>query len=217
MLSIQAFTFNAFSENTYVVSDETLEAVIIDPGCYSREEEKELSAFVESNHLKIKFILNTHCHIDHVLGNNFVVDKYKAPLLIHKIEEAQLKAVKNYAPVYGFDGYREAGPVQFIDEKSTIAFGNTLWKIFFLPGHSPGHIGFYNAKEKVVFSGDVLFANSIGRTDLPGGNFEVLIQSIHQKLFTLPDEVVVYPGHGQPTTIGGEKISNPFCALSLLR
>ncbi|SRR5258706_13663478 len=217
MLSIQTFTFNAFSENTYVVSDETREAVIIDPGCYSREEQQELSSFIESLQLKIKSILNTHCHIDHVLGNNFVVVKYKAPLLIHPIEEAQLRAVKNYAPIYGFEGYREAEPDQFIDEKYAIKFGNTSWKIFFLPGHSPGHIGFYDGKEKAVFSGDVLFEHSIGRTDLPGGNFDTLIQSIHQKLFTLPDEVVVYPGHGPTTTIGEEKISNPFCALSLLR
>ena len=119
--------------------------------------------------------------------------------------------------MYGFDGYREAEPDQFIDENDTISFGNTKWKIFFLPGHSPGHIGFYDAKEKILFSGDVLFQHSIGRTDLPGGNFDTLIKSIHQNLFTLPDEVVVYCGHGPSTTIGEEKISNPFCALSLLR
>jgi glyoxylase-like metal-dependent hydrolase (beta-lactamase superfamily II) len=217
MLSIQTFTFNAFSENTYVVFDETKEAVIIDPGCYSREEQKELSSFIENNGLKIKLILNTHCHIDHVLGNNFVKEKYKALLLLHKIEEAQLRAVKNYAPLYGFDGYRDTEPDQFIDESNVIAFGNTQWKILFLPGHSLGHIGFYDVKEKTIFSGDVLFEHSIGRTDLPGGNFDTLIKSIHQNLFTLPDNVVVYCGHGPSTTIGEEKISNPFCALSLLR
>jgi hydroxyacylglutathione hydrolase len=217
MLSIQSFTFNAFSENTYVVADESREAVIIDPGCYSREEREELSSFIEGHQLKIKLILNTHCHIDHVLGNDFVKDKYKAPLLIHKIEQAQLRAVKNYAPLYGFDGYREAEPDQFIDESKVIQFGSTTWKIIFLPGHAPGHVGFYDEKEKIIFSGDVLFEHSIGRTDLPGGNFDVLIQSIHQKLFTLPDDVVVYPGHGPTTTLGEEKSSNPFCAISLLR
>jgi len=217
MLSIQTFTFNAFSENTYVVFDETREAVIIDPGCYSREEQQELTSFIQSHDLKIKFILNTHCHIDHVLGNNFVKDKYKAPLLLHKIEEAQLRAVKNYAPVYGFDGYHEAEPDQFIDERDVIAFGNTKWQILFLPGHSPGHVGFYDVKEKTIFSGDVLFDHSIGRTDLPGGNFDTLIKSIHQNLFVLPDDVVVYCGHGPSTTIGEEKASNPFCALSPLR
>ncbi len=217
MLSIQTFTFNAFSENTYVVSDETHEAVIIDPGCYTREEQQELSSFVADRQLKIKYILNTHCHIDHVLGNDFTKDKYKAPLLIHPVEGAVLKAVKNYAPVYGFEGYREAEPDRFVDEKDTITFGNSEWEILFLPGHAPGHIGFYDVKEKIIFSGDVLFAHSIGRTDLPGGDFNMLIQSIHKKLFVLPDEVVVYPGHGPTTTIGKEKISNPFCALSLIK
>jgi len=217
MLSIEKFTFNAFSENTYVVSDETHEGVIIDPGCYSREEQQKLSSFIEARHLKIKFILNTHCHIDHVLGNNFVKDKYHAPLLLHKIEEAQLRAVKNYAPVYGFDGYRETEPDRFISEKDSISFGNVNWKIFFLPGHSPGHLGFYDGDAKIIFSGDVLFQHSIGRTDLPGGNFDTLIKSIQENLFTLPDSVEVYPGHGPTTTIGEEKISNPFCALSLLR
>ncbi len=217
MLSIEIFTFNAFSENTYVVFDETSEGVIIDPGCYSREEKQELSSFIENQGIKVKFILNTHCHIDHVLGNNYVKEKYKAPLLLNKIEDAQLRAVKNYASVYGFEGYREAEPDQFIDEKDTITFGNAKWNTLFLPGHSPGHIGFYDAKEKILFSGDVLFQHSIGRTDLPGGNFDTLIKSIHQNLFSLPDEVVVYCGHGAATTIGEEKISNPFCALSLLR
>jgi glyoxylase-like metal-dependent hydrolase (beta-lactamase superfamily II) len=217
MLSIQIFEFNGFAENTYVVSDETKEAVIIDPGCYSREEQRELVSYVEQNKLSIKYILNTHGHIDHILGNDFTKDKFKAPLLISKLDEATARAVKNYASVYGFDAYREAEPDQLLSEGETIAFGNTEWKVLFLPGHSAGHIGFYDAKEKAIFSGDVLFAHSIGRTDLPGGNFDTLINSIHKKLFTLPDEVVVYPGHGSSTTIGEEKISNPFCSLSLIR
>jgi glyoxylase-like metal-dependent hydrolase (beta-lactamase superfamily II) len=217
MLTVKSFTFNAFSENTFVVFDETSEAVIIDPGCYSRDEQQELSAFVEKNNLEIKLILNTHCHIDHVLGNDFAKEKYEAPLLLHKIEEAQLRAVKNYAPVYGFDGYREAAPDRFIDEKDVISFGNAEWEVLFLPGHSAGHVGFYDVREKKLFSGDVLFQQSIGRTDLPGGNFDTLIRSIQQKLFALPDEVIVYCGHGPTTTIGEEKISNPFCAISLLR
>ncbi len=217
MLSIQTFTFNAFSENTYVVSDETREAVVIDPGCYTRDEQLQLSTFIEIHNLKIKLLLNTHCHIDHVLGNDFVKDKYKVPLLIHQIEEPQLRAVKNYAPLYGFEGYRGAEPDGFIDTQELISFGNTKWKILFLPGHSPGHVGFYDDQKKILFSGDVLFAGSIGRTDLPGGDFDTLIKSIHQQLFTLPDQVVVYPGHGPTTTVGEEKISNPYCALSLMR
>lgn len=217
MLSIHAFEFNAFAENTYVVSDETKQAVIIDPGCYSREEQRTLSSYVDENKLVIKYILNTHGHVDHVLGNDFAKDKFKAPLLISKMDEATTRAVRNYAPLYGFDAYREAEPDQLLSEGEVVSFGNTTWKVLFLPGHSPGHIGFYDANEKVLFSGDVLFAQSIGRTDLPGGNFETLINSIHQKLFILRDEVVVYPGHGPSTTIGEEKISNPFCALSLIR
>ncbi len=215
MLSIQSFVFNPFSENTYVVFDETKEAVIIDPGCYEPEEKKELDRFISEQGLKIKYLLNTHCHIDHVLGNDHVKEKYKVPFLTHRIEEMVLKAVKSYAPNYGFAAYREALPDQFLEEGDEVRFGNTKWKVLFLPGHSPGHVAFYNEKEKTIFSGDVLFEQSIGRTDLPGGNFETLIQSIHQKLFTLPDAVVVYAGHGSTTTIGKEKASNPFCALSL--
>ncbi|MFM9837200.1 MAG: MBL fold metallo-hydrolase [Cyclobacteriaceae bacterium] len=215
MLSIQSFVFNPFSENTYVVFDETQEAVIIDPGCYEAEEKNELDEFIKAQGLKVKYLLNTHCHIDHVLGNDHVKGKYKIPFLTHRIEETVLRAVKSYAPNYGFAGYRETLPDQFLEEGNKVAFGNTQWKVLFLPGHSPGHIAFYDEKENIIFSGDVLFERSIGRTDLPGGNFETLIQSIHQKLFTLPDEVIVYSGHGATTTIGQEKISNPFCALSL--
>jgi len=217
MLSIQTFTFNAFSENTYVVSDETGAAIVIDPGCYTRDEQLQLSTYVETHKLEIKLLLNTHCHIDHVLGNEFVKDKYHVPLLLHKIEEPQLRAVKNYAPLYGFDGYRGAEPDGFIDTMELISFGNTNWSILFLPGHSPGHVGFYDDHEKILFGGDVLFAGSIGRTDLPGGDFDTLIKSIHQQIFTLSDNVVVYPGHGPTTTVGEEKISNPYCALSLTR
>lgn len=217
MLTVQVFTFNAFAENTYVVFDETREAVIIDPGCYTHEEQKELVSFIAKNNLQIKYILNTHCHIDHVLGNSFVKDLYHAPLLIHRMEEPVLRSVKNYAPVYGYEGYREALPDQYLSEDEPVFFGNTSWEVLFLPGHSVGHVGFYDAKEKVVIAGDVLFAGSIGRTDLPGGNFDTLINSIHQKLFHLPNDTVVHPGHGPTTTIGQEKIDNPFCALSLMK
>jgi hydroxyacylglutathione hydrolase len=215
MISIQSFVFNPFSENTYVVFDKTREAVIIDPGCYEPEEFAELDHVIQKNELQVKFLLNTHCHIDHVLGNNHVKEKYKVPFIIHAEEEKVLKAVKAYAPNYGFAKYQEALPDQFIKEGNTFSFGNTQWQILFLPGHSPGHIGFYDKVEKVIFSGDVLFDGSIGRTDLPGGNFQTLISSIHQKLFVLPDEVTVYSGHGSTTTIGKEKVSNPFCSITV--
>lgn len=217
MLSVQLFTFNAFSENTYIVCDETNNGVIIDPGCYSRDEQQELVSFIEARSLTIRHILNTHCHIDHVLGNDFVKEKFSAPLWIHPLEEGPLRAVKNYASLYGFDGYRGTTPDEFLNEREPVAFGNTRWRILFLPGHSPGHVGFYDEGEKKLFSADVLFAHSIGRTDLPGGDFNTLIQSIHEKIFTLPDDVEVFPGHGPTTTVGEEKISNPFCALNLIR
>ncbi|MEK6782107.1 MAG: MBL fold metallo-hydrolase [Bacteroidota bacterium] len=215
MLFIKTFVFNPFSENTSVVYDESLEAVVIDPGCYEREENDELDSFINAKKLRVKYLLNTHCHIDHVLGNFHIKEKYKVPFLMHKKEEFILRAMKAYAPSYGFTNYSEVLPDQFLEEGEYVAFGNSKLKVLFVPGHAPGHIAFYNEKEKILIGGDVLFQGSVGRTDLPGGNHETLINSIHQKLFVLPDDVVVYPGHGDTTTLGEEKISNPFCALSL--
>jgi hydroxyacylglutathione hydrolase len=213
MLSIKCFVFNPFSENTFVVFDETKEAVIIDPGCHERNEIAEMDQFIDNNKLKVKYLLNTHCHIDHVLGNYHVKQKYKVPFLIHQQEEPVLLAVKSYATNYGFATYQEALPDRFLGEGEQVVFGNTRWKVLFVPGHSPGHIAFYDEKEKVIFSGDVLFNRSIGRTDLPGGDHDTLIRSIRQKLFVLPDSVIVHCGHGPTTTIGEEKRMNPFCAI----
>ena len=215
MLHVKTFVFNPFSENTYVVYDDSLEAVVIDPGCYEQEEKDQLDNFIKSEKLTIKYLLDTHAHIDHVLGNYHVKEKYKVPFLMHKKDESVLKAVKAYAPNYGFINYTEALPDQFLEEGDDVIFGNSKFSVLFVPGHAPGHIAFYNQKEKILMGGDVLFKRSVGRTDLPGGNHETLINSIHQKLFVLPDDVVVYPGHGDTTTLGEEKTSNPFCALSL--
>ena len=215
MLHVKTFVFNPFSENTYVVYDDSLEAVVIDPGCYEQEEKDHLDNFIKSEKLIVTYLLNTHAHIDHVLGNYHVKEKYKVPFLMHKKDESVLKAVKAYAPNYGFINYTEALPDQFLEEGDEVIFGNSKFSVLFVPGHAPGHIAFYNQKEKILMGGDVLFKRSVGRTDLPGGNHETLINSIHQKLFVLPDDVVVYPGHGDTTTLGEEKISNPFCALSL--
>lgn len=215
MIKIASFEFNPFQENTLIVFDETNEAIVVDPGCYERDESKQLDHFISSNNLKIKLLLNTHCHIDHVLGNYHVKETYKVPLLIHKNEEPFLRAVKSYASNYGFMNYSETLPDRFLNEGEVVTFGNSAFSVLFLPGHAPGHLGFYNQDEKVLISGDVLFQSSIGRTDLPGGDFDTLIASIQQKLFVLSDDVVVYPGHGPTTTLGQEKVSNPFCALSL--
>ncbi len=213
MLTVQTFVFNPFQENTYVLFDETNECVIIDPGCFVDNERKELTDFIEAQNLTVKMLLNTHCHIDHVLGNYFVKEKYKTKLYIHQKDEPVLKAVKVYAPNYGFATYTEAEADGYLNEGDLISFGNQQFSVLFVPGHSPGHIAFYNEKQKKLIAGDVLFLNSIGRTDLPGGNHATIINSIQQKLFLLPDDVTVYPGHGSETTIGFEKRTNPFCAL----
>ncbi len=213
MITVRPFVFNPFSENTYVLYDETNEALIVDPGCYGSQEQKTLSDFIKSSKLKVKLLLNTHCHIDHVLGNDFVKTTYQVPLLISPLEENLLRAVKTYAPNYGFANYREAEPDRWLSEGDEITWGNSLLKVLALPGHSPGHIGLYSQAQQFVLSGDVLFQGSIGRTDLPGGDLDTLIESIHKKLFVLPDEVVVYAGHGADTTLGEEKKDNPFCAL----
>ncbi len=198
-----------------MIFDETNDCVIVDPGCYDAEEKQELTDYIAANDLNVVKLLNTHCHIDHVLGNEFVKQKYSTKLHLHATEEFVLNAQKVLAPHYGFHGYQEAKPDVYLKEGDVVKFGNLVFTVLFVPGHSPGHIAFYNAKEKVVFAGDVLFQGSVGRTDLPGGNHNTLIQSIHQKLFTLPDDVIVYPGHGSETSIGIEKKTNPFCALTL--
>lgn len=213
MLQLQRFVFNPLQENTYVLYDSTGECVIIDPGCYETEEKEDLIDFISTNNLTVKMLLNTHGHVDHVLGNAFVKEKYNVQLYLNKKDEPVLKAVKVYAPNYGFFQYQEAEPDKFPEEGDVIKFGQQQLKVLFVPGHSPGHVAFYAEDHKVIISGDVLFYNSIGRTDLPGGNFDTLIQSIHTKLFTLPDDVTVYPGHGHETTIGFEKKTNPFCRI----
>jgi len=158
MIQIKTFTFNSFEENTYLVFDETGQGVVIDPGCYEKDEKDELAQFIETQNIKIKYLLNTHCHIDHVLGNDFVKEKYKVPFLIHKNDDPVLRSVKAYAPSYGFNLYREVLPDGYLAEGDTVTFGNTLFDVLFLPGHAPGHIGFYHKESNSLLSGDVLFA-----------------------------------------------------------
>lgn len=210
MIQIHAFTFNALEENTYVLYDETGACVIIDPGCYDKNEKQELTSFIEANKLQVKYLLNTHCHIDHVLGNAFVKRTYEVDLYIHKADEPVLRAVQTYATSYGFVQYEPTEADHFLNEGDTVTFGNSSLEILFVPGHAPGHVAFYNKEQQFCISGDVLFHRSIGRTDLPGGNFNTLIRSIQTKLFPLGDQVMVYPGHGESTTIGEEKKYNPF-------
>jgi len=210
MIEIKSFTFNPFSENTYVLSDETGEAVIIDPGCYDKAEYQDLSGYLEKNNLKPVRIINTHAHIDHVLGVAALQRKYNIPFSLHKIDEPLLKAVKTYAPNYGFAQFDEPEINSYLNEGEDVKFGNSTLKVIFVPGHAPGHVAFVNDQQRFVIGGDVLFRQSIGRTDLPGGDMKTLLNSIRTQLFTLADDYMVYAGHMQPTTIGFEKKNNPF-------
>lgn len=210
MIQISAFPFNPFQENTYVLYDETKECIIIDPGCYTPIEQAELSTFIENEGLKPVRMIFTHCHIDHVLGSKYISERYKLLPETNKIELLVLEQAERSATMFGIRLEKPPVPEKFIDEKDVIKFGNSLLTILFTPGHSPGSLCFYNSEQKFVIGGDVLFHGSIGRTDLPGGNFDTLISSIKDKLFPLGDDVTVYPGHGPETTIGFEKANNPF-------
>lgn len=208
-MNIKTFVFNPFFENTYVLSDDAGNAIIVDPGCYEEAERNELYSFIEKEELTVQAVLNTHCHIDHVLGNDAVKDHFKVDLWVPRNEKEVLKAIPAYAPSYGFTGYREA-EVDHWYEEGELNFGELKFKVIEVPGHSPGHMVFYFGEEKVLIGGDVLFRESIGRTDLPGGNHDDLLRNITEKVYTLPEDVTVYPGHGPETTIGHEKKYNPF-------
>ncbi len=206
---IKTFVFNPFYENTYIIYDETKAAAVVDPGCYEDFEKQEISTFIEESELNIKMVINTHCHIDHVLGNAFIAGQYNVPLKIPKGEVQLLEAVANYAGTWGINHYEPKDPDELLEE-GDITIGNLNLKMILAPGHSPGHLIFHHEESKSVIGGDVLFRESIGRTDLPGGDHEQLLTSIRTKLFTLPDDTTVYSGHGPTTTIGYERQFNPF-------
>jgi hydroxyacylglutathione hydrolase len=210
MINIKKFTFNPYQENTYVLYDESGSCVIVDPGMYTGAEQNELVSFIKVNNLKPERLLNTHCHIDHVLGNKFVFDNWSLKPEFHQGELYVLQSVAGYAPQMGMHYELSPEPVQFLPETGTVVFGNSSLTLIFAPGHSPAHLCFYAPNENFLIGGDVLFYRSIGRTDLPGGNHQQLIDSIQNKLFLLPDDCEVFPGHGPSTTIGFEKMNNPF-------
>ena len=213
MLTVKAFSFNPVEENTYVLYNEKRECCIIDPGFYFPEEKEEFKGFIEETNLRPILLLNTHCHLDHVFGNKFVHDTWGLLLHIHEKEKQMLEL----APVSGemwqlpFENYE--GELIFLKENSRIEIGSDGLEVRFAPGHSPGHVCFYDEADGFAISGDVLFSGSIGRTDLPGGDFHTLINSIQTQLFTLPDDTKIYCGHGPMTTIGFEKMNNPFVKL----
>ena len=213
MLDIKAYTFNPVQENTYVLYNGKGECCIIDPGCYFSEERAELKTDIDKTGLKPVLLLNTHCHLDHVFGNQFVYDTWGLPLHIHEKEKPVLDFAPQSALMYQlpFDNYN--GPLAWLKEGSVLKIGDEELLILFTPGHSPGSVSFYHEAGGFVIGGDVLFNGSIGRTDLPGGDFDTLINSIQTQLFNMPDETKVYSGHGPVTTIGFEKKNNPFVKL----
>ena len=207
---IKSFVFNPFYENTYIVSSEVGNAFIFDPGCYEKYEVEELEEYIHMNDLKVQAVINTHCHIDHDLGNDMMKVNYKVPLKIPKNELEVLNSVVAYAPQWGINGYRPADVDAFLNDGDKLSLDEIEFELIEVSGHSPGHIMFYEKKEKIIIGGDVLFKESIGRTDLPGGNHDDLLQNIQNKVYILPEEVTIYPGHGPTTTIGHEKKYNPF-------
>lgn len=210
MLKIKSFVFSPIQENTYILYNELKDCIIIDPGCYFDSEKDEMEAFITQSGLIPRMLLNTHCHLDHVFGNKFVAETYGLTLHLH----AKEKALLDYAPASGlmyempFDNYK--GEYIYLKEGDKISLGDDELRVIEAPGHSPGHICFYSAAGHFIICGDVLFNRSIGRTDLPGGSHQTLLKNIREKLFVLPDETVVYSGHGPVTTIGEEKKYNPF-------
>lgn len=210
MLHVKVFAFSPIQENTYVLYNNAGKALIIDPGCYFKAEQDLLKQFLAENGLTPIQLLNTHCHLDHVFGNKFIHNTYGLELYIHAQEELVLQ----FAPISGekwglpFENY--TGKLHFLKEGDIVKMDEDELEVLLTPGHSPGSICFYNKKQQFVIGGDVLFYESIGRTDLPGGNHETLLKSIREKLFVLPKETVVYNGHGESTTIGHEMKHNPF-------
>ena len=210
MFQIKVFTFNPVQENTYLLYNEQNECIIIDPGCYFDDEKDQLKSFINLNKLQPRMLLNTHCHLDHVFGNKFVSEEYKLTLQTHALEKQVLELAPSSGLMFNlpFDNYQ--GEVIYLEEGDVISLGDDQLEVIHAPGHSPGSICFYCAKQKFIIGGDVLFQNSIGRTDLPFGSHEDLIKNIKEKLFKLPGDVKVYSGHGPATTIGEEMKGNPY-------
>ncbi len=212
MLKIKSFEFNPIAVNTYVAwDDESLESVVIDAGCYTPDENERLRQFIVSENLTVKQIWATHLHFDHILGNAFAAETFGAGLAAHRDDEFLLKNFKRQTEIFGLVSNGETVPIaRYVDEGDTLSVGRYGFTALHVPGHSPGSLIYYCAKAGAAFAGDVIFRDSIGRTDLWGGNYEQLIEGIETKLLTLPDTTVVYTGHGAATSIGYEKTHNPY-------
>jgi len=210
-MNIQQFTFNPFQENSFVLYDDTKECVIIDPGCYTTEEKEGLKSWIEKEGLTPVQLISTHSHLDHVFGNKFVMETFNIKLGIHKEDVQTLEMLERTATTYGIPNVDISPEASFhFAHNDIIKFGNSELEVRFVPGHAPGHVVFVSHKDKFVINGDCLFNGSIGRTDLPGGNHEQLLNSIREQLFTLPEDYVIHCGHGPSTTAGKEKMTNPF-------
>jgi len=211
MIKNKVFIFNPFSENTYLVwEEESKQAAIIDPGCLSADEENLLKKFVSDNRLVIKYLFNTHCHLDHIFGNNFVLKEYKPEYFIPELDKPLLENAPMQAKLFGMEMANVESSENFLNEQGLLFLGSDKVRFLFTPGHTPGEFCIYFPSASICFTGDVLFENSIGRSDLVGGDYQVLLTSIKEKLFTLPEETIIYPGHGNQSTIRKEKLSNPF-------
>lgn len=208
-MHIQKFIFNDFQENTLVISDDNKNCVIVDPGCYYPEERFELEQYIEQNELKPLALLNTHCHIDHILGNAWVLNRYQIPFYMHEKDLVTLNAVPSYAPMYGFVGFEPSPqPTHLVNHGDLLQFGNMNFEVLFGPGHAPGHVAYYSKENSLVVNGDILFKGSFGRFDLPNGDLNTLKRTITEVMFNLPDDTVVYCGHGPETSIGSERFTN---------
>ena len=211
MLKIKIFTFNSFSENTFVIwDDDTKETAVIDPGTSSAEEEKILSNFISNEKLFVKYLINTHCHIDHILGCKYVKENFKPVYLAPEKDLPLLEHAQQQASMFNISLEEPPMPDEFINEQLELFLGKIKMNFLFTPGHTPGEFCIYFEEVKICIVGDVLFKESIGRTDLWGGDYNTLLKSIEEKLLKLPDDVVIYPGHGDSSTIGYEKQNNPF-------
>lgn len=209
-MEIFKFVFSPIDVNTYILADKSGECAILDCGCYNKEEFQLLEIFLTGNNLKPVLLLNTHCHLDHIFGNKFMLEKYNLRTFSSELEEGNRKNAAQHAMLFGLSMDESPEPAGFISNNQIVKFAGIELKALHVPGHTAGSLAFYNEKDDVVFTGDALFAGSIGRTDLPGGSYGTLIDSIKNQLFVLPPSTVVYSGHGNETTIGNEMRSNPF-------
>jgi glyoxylase-like metal-dependent hydrolase (beta-lactamase superfamily II) len=193
------------------VYDESKECIIIDPGCYTKDEQNTLKEFISNKKLNPVKLINTHCHIDHILGNKFTNELWGIELNMHKLDLPMLENSVNISKMYSLENYQESpSPKHFLDEGERLTFGNNSLEVLFTPGHSPGHICLYNKENDLLIAGDLIFQKSIGRTDLPLGDYDTLIQSIVTKILPLADQTQIFCGHGPSTNLKFEKEQNPF-------